>query len=1074
MALLVSLLALSYTAIAVPSIGLPINAQVPPVARTSKVFDFTFSESTFYSSAGTITYTTANAPRWLQLDTFSRTFSGTPGPEDAGAVNLDLIATDNTGSRTMPVTLVVSSSPGPSLGAPIEQQLASHDGYQSPDTIALLHSSPLSLSFSPDTFTDTSRDTVYYAICANNTPLPSWIKFDPGRLSFSGTAPQNTSPDELPQTFDIHIAASDVVGFSAAIASFRLVLEDHILVFRNQPHVVNITQDSRFTYDGLQTSLTLDGHPVDHSNIQQVHADKPDWVSFDEETWALSGVPPISASTQNVTVTVTDVYRENATATVVLQLATNGATDLFKGPLDNVSATIGVNFSYSFDKSLISDSEAELAVDLGPASWLIFDQADLELSGKVPGDLKPQQIVLNVTLSQGSTSQSERLVINIESATQSSNGRSTDTASTSTSSRSEASSPTSTTSSQAKDTEADLRAHRSRVAAAVAVPVVFVCLFLILASCFVHRKRRRRSKEDWLSATKRKISRPFLSDGASDGESVGQMVEKPVPAHKRASSRALITDLPGFRSSVASKRRSLLRLSRGTTDEASQAPRIDSWHEYIQGFDIGKSKKAAKPQFSLIPEEQTSSRREGSKISSRKYPSRGSKRSGIISISPSKRFRQKKRRSDMSFASSGVLSSQRMSGFGHGQMGSSFSISCFGRGPTGLGHGNGGPPGHGLVRKSWRHPSIDSWTPTDSTIKTSDLSSSNYNGSERSQNIGSTMRSFPRPPTSGTLDHLSQPPVIHGLEDNHRAQRASVRPVEPAPPQTYGLPLHTFHKRRARNRHHRNTFFSAGPSSRASSHLDWIHSIHAPVLSPTQSLSSLASRTSKKRARLLARSPTGRTYSQSSFEPRTPTNRRPSPTKPRLSPCKRTSGASNGNGNGGGGFATLISSAIASRFHSSKSSLASSQRFGSAAGSDIGLSPGAVGLEEERDEEGNRRWRHVDVHPNPLGAHTPTPSARGSPDTKDEREQEGSGGRRESPYAGMGRAMQRLSWLRQQADGRQAMMMGGESSGRARRMVVGGSRGKRPVSVDNGLVARGPSMKGDVVGEEREREIAFL
>ncbi|KAL8732588.1 MAG: hypothetical protein Q9181_003886 [Wetmoreana brouardii] len=1074
MALLVSLLALSYTAIAVPSIGLPINAQIPPVARTSTAFGFTFSESTFYSSAGTITYAIANAPRWLQLDAFSRTFSGTPGPGDASAVKFDLIATDNTGSTTMPVTLVVSASPGPSLGAPIEQQLASHDGYQIPNTIALLHSSALSLSFSPDTFTDTSHGTVYYAFCANNTPLPAWITFDPGRLSFSGTAPQNTSPDELPQTFDIHFTASDVVGFSAAVASFRLVLENHILAFRNQPHVVNITQASRFTYDGLQTSLTLDGHPVDHSNVQQVHADKPDWVSFDEETWALSGVPPISASTQNITVTVTDVYREDATATVVLQLATNGATDLFKGPLDSVDATIGVNFSYIFNKSLISDSEAELAVDLGPAPWLIFDHAALELSGKVPTDLKPQQIFLNVTLSQGSTSQSEPLVINVESATHSSNGRSTETASTSTSSRSEASSPTSTVSSQAKDTGADLRAHRSRIAAAIAVPVVFVCLFLILACCLVRRRRRRRSKEDWLSATKRKISRPFLSDGASDGESVGQMVEKPIPEHKRASSRAPIFDLPGFRSSMASKRRSLVRLSRGTTDEPVQTPRIDPWNEYIQEFDMGKPKKAAKPQFSLIAEEQTSSRREGSRSSSKKHRSRGSKPSGIINISPSKRLRQKKRRSDMSFASSGLLYSQRMSGFGHGQTGSSFSTSCLGRGPIGVGHGNGGPPGFGSVRKSWRHQSVDSWTPTDSTIKSSDLSSSNCNGSERSQNIGSTMRSFPRPPTSGTLEHPSQPPVIHGLEDNHRVQRASIRAVEPTPPQTYGLPLHAFHKRRARNRHHRNTFFSAGPSSRISSHLDWVHSIHAPILSPTQSLSSLASRISKKRTSLLARSPTDRTYSHSSFfEPRTPTHRRRSPTKPRSSPRKRNSGANNGNGNGGGGLATLISSAISSRFHSSKSSLASSQRFGSAAGSDIGLSPGAIGLEEERDEEGNRRWRHIDLHPNPLGAHTPTPSARGSPDTEGEREQEGSGGRRESPYAGMGGAMQRLTWLRQQAGGRQAMMTGGQSAA-GRGLVVGRSRGKRPVSVDNGLIARGPSMRGDVVGEEREGEIAFL
>ncbi len=42
--------------------------------------------------------------------------------------------------------------------------------------------------------------------------------------------------------------------------------------------------------------------------------------------------------------------------------------------------------------------------------------------------------------------------------------------------------------------------------------------------------------------------------------------------------------------------------------------------------------------------------------------------------------------------------------------------------------------------------------------------------------------------------------------------------------------------------------------------------------------------------------------------------------------------------------------------------------------------------------------------------------------------------------------------------------------------MVGGSRGKRPVSVDNGLVARGASMRGDLVGgdDDDDRDVAFI
>ncbi|KAI4254056.1 MAG: hypothetical protein LQ352_003329 [Teloschistes flavicans] len=1075
MAFLISLLALSCHVLAAPSIGLPINAQVPPVARASKAFDFTFSESTFFSGTGTIDYATADAPDWLQLDSYSRTFSGLPGLEDTGAVNFSLIATDPTGSTPLPVTFVVSKNTGPGLGIPIDQQLATRNDYQRPATILLLHSNALSLSFSPDTFTDKGHDTVHYAICANNTPLPSWITFDPSHLSFSGTAPQETSPDELPQTFDIHFTASDVIGFSAAVASFRLVVENHIFTFANQQQVVNVTQGSPFTYDALSSLLTLNGQPVDHDNVRQIHVDKPDWVLFDEKSWSLSGTPSDQDPTHNICITATDMYGENATATIILQMENSGMGNLFNGDLESVNVTAGEHISYNFNGTTSSISGAELDVDVGPASWLNFNKAKQQLNGQVPSDLKPQQIILNVTLSSGPTSQSQPLIINIEGATHSSSSRSTDVLSPSIVSASATSSPTPSEASQLIQSQSNMRTHKARIAAAIAVPIVSVCLLLIVAGCSLRRRKRKPSGEDWISASKRKISRPFFSDNHSDGESVGQMVEKPVAVPKRASPRAPMSELPGFRSSIASKRRSLLHPSRTTTDECTQKTKVDSWHEYIQGLSIGSPKQSPQPQFSLIPEEHTSSLREGSKFSSRKHPSRSSRPSGVISFSPSKRFRQGRRRSDMSFASSAPLSSQRMSGFGHGNNGSSFGTPWF---PVGIGHGNGGPQGFGSVRPSWRHPSIGSWTPTDSTIKTSDLTTS---GSERSENVTSTMRPFHPPLTTGT-DHPSRPPSIHELEDDRRVLRASIRAVEPDSPQMYGQPLHTFHKRRARNRDHRNTFFSAGPSSRASSHLDWIHSNHVPVLSPTQSMTTVESGVSRTRTYSLRGLKVDRlkhACSQSS-------SLDPSPSKPRPSPRARMSGISTGNNPGG--LATLVSNAITRRFHSSKSSLASSQRLGSTAGNDhdseLGLSSG-VGLEEERDEEGNRRWRYADVHPNPLGWHTPPSTIVGSPSDlasgqqRETNEQEAS-----SPAARRmsQQYLQRLSFLRQQggvADGGRRALLVGES-GRGR-LAVGGSRGKRPVSVDNGLIARGLSMKGDLVGQgeevrggQGEREVAFL
>ncbi|KAL8746357.1 MAG: hypothetical protein Q9184_007756 [Pyrenodesmia sp. 2 TL-2023] len=1012
-ALLIALVALTYHAVAAPSIGLPINAQVPPVARTSQPFNFTFADTTFLSSADNTHYALINAPRWLQLDGARRTFSGTPASTDTGSADFQLVATDGSGSTAMPVTLLVSQSPGPGLGKPVKDQLSTQDGFQSPDTLLLLRSSALSVSFSPDTFTHTSHDTVYYAICANNTPLPSWITFDPGNLSFSGTAPQNTSPDELPQAFDIHLTASDVPGFSAAVASFRLILENHIFTFGNQPQLVNVTSGVPFAYGGLLSSLSLDGQTADRSNVRQIHADRPDWVRFDESSWDISGVPPSSVNTQTITVTATDVFGENATTVVVLQVVTNSTTNLFKGSLGAVNATIGADLNYVFDRNITFNPETMLSVDLGSASpWLRWDEPKQELSGRVPADLKPQEIVLNVTATQGFISQSEPLTIHIESPSHAPNSRSTNAPnSSSVSSGSAASGPTSSSSSQPLESEQDSRSHKSRLAAAIAAPIAAVCLLLIFASCLIYRKRKRETT--WLSASKRKISRPFLPDGGSDRESVGEMIEKPAAAHKPAPSRPPVRDFPGFRSSMASKRRSLFRLSKGTIEDAPPASKTDSWEEYAQSFSIGRPKTSAQRQFSLVPEEQASSRREGSRFSSRKHPSRSSRPSGTIRLPVTRGTAHRHRRSDMSFGSVGLLSNRRVSGFGHGfshsPNASSFEPLRW-KYRSGVGHGNGGPTSVGRVRDSWRNPSINrssgSWTQTQSSIKDSD-----HDGSERSHSMATAMRYFPRPPITGTLGWISQPQPI---SETRNERKSTIRAVPREEPQAHERPLYDFHKDRARNRHHRNTFFAARPSSQASATLNWVHPIHSTVLSTPSSQRCLGVQR----------------YSQTS------TPLRPSPPKSRLSSR---------------GLADIISHGITNRFQSSRSSMASSQHCAFAAEeSELGMGS-AVGLEEGKDEEGNRRWRHVDASPE-----SPTTAGARADDMHESR-----------PMLGktdeISRRVLRRHLPRQQDSSRR------EEEGTERRFVVG-SRGKRPVSVDNGLMARGASVRGVV----DEGEVAFL
>ncbi|KAL9033767.1 MAG: hypothetical protein Q9214_007353, partial [Letrouitia sp. 1 TL-2023] len=408
---------------ATPRTSLPVNAQVPPVARTAQSYRFTFSDSTFLSDEA-ITYSLIQSPSWIELDSTSRTISGKPGPEDSGTINLELVASDSTGSISMPITLVVSSDPGPGLGTSIADQLSGHAGFQSPDIILVLPSTSLSLSFSRDTFKNTSQKTVYYAQCANNTPLPSWIGFDPDTLSFTGTSPQFTSPDELPQSYGIRFTASDVAGFSAAVAYFDIVVERHVFGFGSREHIIHVIQEEFFNYTGLQSALTLDGIRTTPSDIRETHTDAPEWLWLDSSTLVLSGTPPKTASfPQRFSVTATDRYGENATAHVSVLLSNTTEEKLFSGSLPSAEAVINTNFEYFLNQSINSGINSLISVDLGGASsWLKFDPDALTLKGSVPDNLRPQQVNLKVMASKGPVIQVEVLSINVEKPTHNSNG----------------------------------------------------------------------------------------------------------------------------------------------------------------------------------------------------------------------------------------------------------------------------------------------------------------------------------------------------------------------------------------------------------------------------------------------------------------------------------------------------------------------------------------------------------------------------------------------------------------------------------------------------------------------------
>ena len=303
---------------ALPVVTYPINSQVPPVARLSQPFSYTFPISTF-SSYLPITYTLSDAPSWLSLDGSTRTLSGTPAYSDVDgdtitAFAVELTASDQSGSVSLNSTFVISKNPAPVVNIPISSQLPHLGLFSAPATLLLHQSTPFRLDFQPNTFSGNGNNAAlyYYATTTANTPLPSWLTFDAPTLSFSGQTP------DYPSLIGIQIIASDVEGFSGSSVSFEMAIGIHTLAFNSQTMIIDAIPGAEIVFSGLASNIELDGQPTDISSITLITAQTPSWLDFDNSTLTISGRTPMDAKPCNISVYATDIYGDVAEATILV------------------------------------------------------------------------------------------------------------------------------------------------------------------------------------------------------------------------------------------------------------------------------------------------------------------------------------------------------------------------------------------------------------------------------------------------------------------------------------------------------------------------------------------------------------------------------------------------------------------------------------------------------------------------------------------------------------------------------------------------------------------------------------
>ncbi|EAW07903.1 putative transmembrane glycoprotein [Aspergillus clavatus NRRL 1] len=643
----------------------PVNAQLPPVARVSQPFRFTYSQGTFGGVDANTKYSLKSAPPWLQLDSASRTLSGTPRSQDTGPNKFELVASNGPESVGMQVTFIVTSEDGPEPGKPLLPQLEAIGATSAPSTIFVHSGDSFVMSFSPDTFSNTRASTFYYGTSPENAPLPSWIRFDQSNLEFSGTTP-NTGP----QTFKFNLVASDIAGFSAATMSFEMTVSPHILSFNQSAQTLFLPKGQRFSSPHFRDILTLDGRQPGSAEVASIEADSPKWSTFEKDTISLSGTPPADAVNENVTISVTDTYGDVARMIVTLQYS-----HFFTGRMTECNAVVGDDFTLVFNNSILIDDSVQLEVDLGrQLPWLRYNPDNKTLYGRVPLDTRIGSFPITLTARKEAAKDSEQFTINV---------------------RADHLGERTANSADSDQSGGGIHGKKAGIIAiSVIIPFVFVTSLFLLFCCWRHKRRAGASAHEEGGAPNEKDPglpppnlpqcQPYEHTTAGD---VPIIFRSPSPSSKppKLELRSLWSgnssgnDKQPYALDSEDKENALPH----STIEWDFAPltRDGPQEEKRVNDAVAQSKRLSLQSSPSLSRRATANSRKREPLKSIQ-PRRSLKRNSVAS---SRSRRYSRRSSGISSVASGLP--VRLSGAGHGA-------------------GGFGPPGHGMVRISWQNTHV--------------------------------------------------------------------------------------------------------------------------------------------------------------------------------------------------------------------------------------------------------------------------------------------------------------------------------------------------------------------------------
>ncbi|KAJ6581431.1 hypothetical protein B0H19DRAFT_927760 [Mycena capillaripes] len=409
------------------SLVIPIDQQLPLIARIGQSYSWSFAPSTFTSTAGDIAYRVSSLPPWLSFDPSSRSFHGIPAAKDEGNPDITVTAQDSASSASSKFTLCVTPYPGPTLNIPLAAQFYAANPSLS-SVFLLLPNSALetrrpslripprwsfSIGFQPDTYI-AANDLYYNALQENGSALPEWMEFNSKSLTLNGVVPDDHIL-QSPYVVGLNLHASDQKSYTAGMLPFDIIIARDELSQSEPLPTVNITQGTPFNTSISSrddfAGICMNGKPISPDNITSFSIDTSscNWLKFDSGSRMLSGNPPSDLGNNcSLPTTLQSVNQSLQTILSVAIMPSYFVTPTI--PPLTVGDDRKVDFNLMQDFSNATSDQVNLSATFASpdgGDCLTFDSSTATLSGIVPGNFSASHIDITFTaysLSTHSTS----------------------------------------------------------------------------------------------------------------------------------------------------------------------------------------------------------------------------------------------------------------------------------------------------------------------------------------------------------------------------------------------------------------------------------------------------------------------------------------------------------------------------------------------------------------------------------------------------------------------------------------------------------------------------------------------